>query len=145
MSSRFVMSVTLTMWKSTTSLFDVTLSAVLVADVTVTASSNVYTTSKSADPSCAYVPAVKSTDKRFGAPNVDDKLPIATKISGCASALSLPLAPVPAAISQPRVVARTFSLAPGPSAASETSTTNLGLDASEVDFPHKAISFLLVL
>ena len=53
----------------------------VAADVTVIASSNVYTISKSALPSCAYVPASQSTDNTFAAPRVADNPRVATNTS----------------------------------------------------------------
>ena len=91
--------------------------------------------SKSAEPSWAYVPSVQSTDNKLAAPKTVDNPPIATNNSGWAFALSLPLAFVPALISQPLVVAKHssfFWIAPSP-------PKNLGRLSAEVDFPHKAI------
>ena len=75
------------------------MSAENAADVTVIASSKVNTMSKLSP--LAYSPAVKSADKTFAAPRVEDSPPIATNISESALVLSFPLAAVPALSSQP--------------------------------------------
>ena len=63
--------------------------------------------------------ASQSTDNTFAAPRVADNPRIATNTSGCAFALSFPLAAVPALSAQPPVVAKASSvLPPAPSAPS---------------------------
>ena len=120
----------------TNTLFVTTWLAVLVALVTVISSSNVRT--KSNVPLSATAPSAQSIDNKFPDSKFTERFRIATKISGSASALSLPVAAeaVPGCITHPLSVAVTNSRE---YILFESIGRLLGLLSSPLVFPHIAI------
>ena len=115
--------------------------AVRVADVISTASSKVTVISNV--PVSSTSPCVQSIEIGCAEPKESAKLRIQTKISGCASGLSLPDAARPGDRAHPPVEAMQFSRAPEEPAALLSTGRNLGRLSAVLDFPHKPIFLLL--
>ena len=117
--------------------------AVRAAEVISTASSNV--TMRSNVPVSATSPSDQSILIIEALPIASARFLIQTKISGCASALSLPDAAKPGDNAQPLLDAIRCSLAPVEPAALLSTGRNFGLSPSAVVVPHKLIFLSLFL